>query len=176
VKPTGKAAHPKVQAWVDAELAHTIDRWKRLFRGNPRVKKDTEVTADDIEDYNLVVFGDPSSNKLIARTLGKLPLKWDEKNLVLAGKTYAATEHVPLLIYPNPLDKPKVTDERAPNYIVINSGITFREAHDSTNSQQTPKLPDWAIVDVTQPPDDRTPGKVVAADFFNELWKVKKAK
>ncbi len=54
-----------------------------------------------------------------------------------------------------------------------NSGLTFREAHDKTNSLQNPKLPDWAILDITQPPTADSPGKVVAADFFDEHWKVK---
>ena len=57
--------------------------------------------------------------------------------------------------------------------VVINSGLTFREAHDRTNSLQNPKLPDWAILDITQPPNDETAGKVVEADFFDEHWKVK---
>ncbi len=37
-------------------------------------------------------------------------------------------------------------------YIILNSGLTFREAHDKTNSLQNPKLPDWSILDITQPP------------------------
>jgi hypothetical protein len=56
---------------------------------------------------------------------------------------------------------------------VINSGLTFREAHDRTNSLQNPKLPDWAILDITQPPSAESAGKVVAADFFDEFWQVK---
>jgi len=62
-----------------------------------------------------------------------------------------------VLVYPNPLNPSK--------YIVLNSGLTFREAHYSTNSQQTPKLPDYAIVDLTTPPDARTPGKIALAGF-----------
>ena len=59
------------------------------------------------------------------------------------------------------------------NYIVLNSGPTFREAHDRTNSLQNPKLPDWAIIDLSVPPDGWSPGKIVAADFFDENWKVR---
>ena len=56
---------------------------------------------------------------------------------------------------------------------VLNSGLSFREAHDKTNSLQNPKLPDWAILDVTQPADGESAGKVVAADFFDAHWKTK---
>jgi hypothetical protein len=68
------------------------------------------------------------------------------------------------MIYPNPLN---------PNrYIVINSDFTFREAHYLTNSQQTPKLPDWAVIDLTTPPGPRAPGRVAAAGFFGERWEM----
>jgi hypothetical protein len=57
-------------------------------------------------------------------------------------------------------------------YVVLNSGVTFREAHDRTNSLQNPKLPDWAVIDLSQPPDAATPGRIAAADFFDEEWKL----
>ena len=63
---------------------------------------------------------------------------------------------------------------RGNKYLVVNSGLTFREGHDRTNSLQNPKLPDWAVIDIRQPPNDLTPGKVVAADFFDESWQWKK--
>jgi hypothetical protein len=70
----------------------------------------------------------------------------------------------PVLIYPNPLN-PK-------HYIVINSGFTYREYDYLNNARQTPKLPDWAIVDVDTPPNSRFPGKVVDANFFGEKWEL----
>jgi hypothetical protein len=69
------------------------------------------------------------------------------------------------MIYRNPL-WPK-------RYLVVNSGPTFREGHDSSNSVQTPKLPDWAVVDLSVSPDALAPGRIVAANFFNEFWALK---
>jgi hypothetical protein len=69
-----------------------------------------------------------------------------------------------VMIYPNPLN-PK-------HYIVLNSGFTFREYDYLNNARQTPKLPDWAVVDVTEPPNSRWPGKIVNADFFGEHWEL----
>jgi hypothetical protein len=54
--------------------------------------------------------------------------------------------------------------------VILNSGLTFREAHDKTNSLQNPKLPDWAILDITIPPDAEKAGRVVKAGFFGEDW------
>ncbi len=166
VTPSKQAAHPHVEQWVAAELAHFQDRWKRLFRGEVRIKTDDQVTAKDLEQYHIVVWGDPQSNSLLAKALDRLPLAWTQQSLEVAGKTYDAAGHVPAMIYPNPLN-PK-------RYLVVNSGLTFREAHDSTNSQQIPKLPDWAVIDLSQPPDNRQPGRIAAAGFFDEQWQIGK--
>jgi hypothetical protein len=54
---------------------------------------------------------------------------------------------------------------------VLNSGFTFREYDYLNNARQIAKLPDWAVVDITTPPNPRYPGKIVTAGFFNEEWK-----
>ena len=33
-------------------------------------------------------------------------------------------------------------------------------------------LPDYAVIDISTPPDSRFPGKVVRAGFFDEMWKL----
>ncbi len=128
------------------------------------MKDDTAITDDDIANSNLVLWGDPSSNAVLKKIADKLPLKWDAKNLVFAGQTYDATHTAPVLIFPNPLNPAK--------YVVLNSGPTFREDALLNNSQQIPKLPDWAIIDVNTPPDGKWPGKVLNAGFFDEQWQL----
>ena len=59
--------------------------------------------------------------------------------------------------------------------MVLNSSFTYREYDYLNNARQVPKLPDWAIVDVKTPANSRDPGKVVAADFFDEQWQLKPA-
>ncbi len=56
--------------------------------------------------------------------------------------------------------------------MVINSGLTFREASDRTNSLQNPKLPDWAVIDLAKDPDGEAPGGIAAAGFFTESWEL----
>jgi hypothetical protein len=58
--------------------------------------------------------------------------------------------------------------------VVLNSGFTFREYDYLNNARQVPKLPDWASVDVTTPPNSRWPGKIAAADFFTDKWELAK--
>ena len=72
---------------------------------------------------------------------------------------------MPVLIFPNPLNPSR--------YVVLNSGFTFREYDYLNNARQTPKLPDWAIIDISKPVTARTPGGIAAAGFFGERWEVK---
>ena len=164
VRPTGAPLHPKVGAWTGAELAHAIKMWRDIFRGEAPVKNDAEVTAEDIRDCNLVLWGDPSSNRLIAQILGRLPLHWNGEKVGYRGKDYDAADHVPILIYPNPLN-PK-------RYVVLNSGMDFRDEAYGTNAEQTPKLPDWVTVDLRTRPGPRWPGRIEEAGFFDEQWQL----
>jgi hypothetical protein len=165
VRPTGKPLHARTGDWVKAEMAHAVKEWRRQFRGDAVVKHDTAISDADIAASNLVLWGDPSSNRVLAKIADKLPIRWDAKQVRAGKETYGSDNHVALLIYPNPLN-PK-------RYVVLNSGFTYREYDYLNNARQTPKLPDWAVVDVREAPSTRWPGKVVAADFFDERWRLK---
>ncbi|PYI84465.1 MAG: hypothetical protein DME26_13215 [Verrucomicrobia bacterium] len=164
VRPTGTPINEKVAAWTTAEQMHAIDHWRRQFRGDARVKNDTDITGDDLTAHNLVLWGDPTSNKMLEKIADKLPIKWSAREVRLGNKTYSADHHVPVLIYPNPLN-PK-------RYVVLNSGFTFREYDYLNNARQAPKLPDYAIVDVNVPVSSRSPGGIVEAGFFGEQWEL----
>jgi hypothetical protein len=158
VTPSGKPMNEKTGAWVAAEQARAIEMWRRFFRGDARVVKDDAVTQDMIASSNLVCWGDPQSNKLLEGIVEKLPIKWTPKEIKAGSQTYPADSHVPVLIYPNPLN-PK-------RYVVLNSGFTFQDQAPASNSRHVPMLPDWAVLDVAGK-------KVVAADFFGERWELK---
>jgi len=164
VRPTGTPAAPGVSKWVDAELQHAITEWRRQFRGDARIKNDVDVTDADIASHNLALWGDPGSNRILARLADRLPIRWTPEAVVVGRRRYPASTHAPVLVYPNPLN-PK-------RYVVINSGFTYREYDYLNNARQVPKLPDWAIVDTTTPPNSRYPGKIVNANFFGERWEL----
>jgi hypothetical protein len=152
VTPTGTPAAPAVAPWVASEEKRAIAEWHRQFRGDAQVRNDRDITDADIANNNLILWGDPGSNRILARIVNKLPKRWPTK-----------ASQALIMIYPNPLNPKK--------YVVLNSGCTFREADYLSNARQTPKLPDWAIVDTSVPPDGRFPGKILDAGFFNEDWK-----
>ena len=164
VKPTGAPMNARVGAWVGAEAAHAAEHWRRQFRGEAPVKDDAAITDQDIANSNLVLWGDPSSNRILARIAAKLPVRWTAAGLRVGPRTYSADSHVPVLVYPNPLNPRR--------YVVLNSGFTFREFDYLNNARQTPKLPDWAVIDVRTPPSPRAPGAVAGAGFFGERWEL----
>lgn len=162
VLPSGAPLNEKVGSWVSSESARAIEHWRRHFRGVAQQRKDTEVTEADIRSNNLVLWGDPSSNALLARMADKLPIQWSADGIRVNGKTYSAASNAPVLIFPNPLNPTR--------YVVINSGFTFREYDYLNNARQTPKLPDWAVIDLNLPPGSRAPGGIADAGFFGEHW------
>ena len=166
VYPTGTPVNTAVGDWVAAESKHAVEHWRNQFRGDARTKNDADVTDADIADSNLILWGDPSSNKVLARIADKLPITWTKDAVAVGDQKYPAGTHVPLLIYPNPLNPAK--------YVVLNSGFTFREYDYLNNARQVPKLPDYAVIDVSTPPNSRSPGKVVRAGFFGEQWELQK--
>ncbi|HVV47127.1 MAG TPA: prolyl oligopeptidase family serine peptidase [Bryobacteraceae bacterium] len=164
VSPTGTPMNEAVGNWTKSEEAHAIKMWRTQMRGDAQVRKDTDVTDADIAASNLVLWGDPQSNRILARIADKLPIHWTPDSVMLGERKFAAATNAPILIYPNPLNPKK--------YVVINSGMTMREYSESNNALQVAYLPDYAVVDLTAPPDPRWPGKIAAAGFFDEQWQL----
>lgn len=158
VTPTGKPMHDKVGAWVSAEQERAVSMWRRFFRGDARMVKDDAVTDDLISNCNLVLWGDPSSNKILAKIADKLPIKWTATEITVGSQKHPADAHAAVLCYPNPLNPKK--------YVVLNSGYTFMDQSPMSNARHVSMLPDWAVIDVSTK-------KAVAADFFGEKWELK---
>jgi dienelactone hydrolase len=127
VLPTGKPANRWAGAYVNKLIDQFRDEWAKWMRGDLRVKKDTDVTADDATRYHLIAFGDLSSNKVI-REIGPLVLqRWPQDGTL------------PVLILPNPRSPSK--------YIVLNSGHTFHEPDfKGTNALLFPRLGDYSLI------------------------------
>ena len=160
VRPTGKSRNPLTAAWVAQSLALATNDWRAQFRGEARVKDDVQVTADDLAKYNLILWGDPRSNQWIGRLADRLPIRWNDREVRVGPRRFASAQHLPVFICPNPLNPRR--------YVVLNSGFTFARVLPASNAQQTPKLPDYAVLDLAH--DDA----VVCADFFDESWRVKR--
>jgi dienelactone hydrolase len=165
VRGTGKPWAERVDDYADANLKRFKEEWAKYFRGDLPVKLDSDVTSDDINDKHLILFGDPGSNSMLASVLEGLPLTWTPQQFTFAGKTYASATHVPLLIYPNPLN--------ASRYVVLNSGHTFHKADfEGTNALLYPRLGDYAVLRLPTKGQGLTVEQVERNGLFDEAWQV----
>lgn len=169
VRGTGRPWNPAVQAWSDANLRRFAYEWQRYFRGELPVKDDTAVTEDDLRRCNLILFGDPGSNRWIARVLPKLPVRWTLDEVQLGKERRSAADHAPALVYPNPLARDR--------YVVLNSGHTFHDKElASLNYLLFPRLGDWAMLKVggkvPKEPSGPLEESILRTGFFDEDWKL----
>lgn len=131
------------------------------------MKNDTDVTDADIRRCNLILFGDPGGNSLIARVLPKMPVQWTADELRFGKEKYHAATHALAFIQPNPLAEGR--------YVVINSGHTFHEKElSSLNYLLFPRHGDWAVLKVggkvPANPSGPLEEEVIRAGFFDERW------
>ncbi|MBM4070475.1 MAG: hypothetical protein FJ271_16195 [Planctomycetes bacterium] len=163
VRGTGEPWHQAVHEHAERSLKRFQGAWARYWRGQLPVTIDTEVTTDEIAAKHLVLFGDPGSNWMIRQVLDGLPLTWTRESIVLGGQKYSAHDHLPVLIFPNPLNPAR--------YVVLNTGHTFHEAdYRGTNALLYPRLGDYAMLRLTD--NDPLNGEVRTAGLFNEFWRV----
>jgi pimeloyl-ACP methyl ester carboxylesterase len=160
VRPTGTPWHAAANEQALRILDKFDRQYKLAFRGHLRVKDDKDVTDSDFRNYHVVLFGDPGSNRWIAKLNGKLPIAWTQQTVSVAGKSFPAAEAIPAYIYPSPLNPSR--------YVVINSGLTA-DWEDWAGDFSTPQYGDFAVLRVNaskEVPD------VAYAGLFDESWKL----
>ena len=162
VLANSKSPDPVVQKWIESESQHAMLHWRKHFRGDVRRVSEDELSEAIIQESNLIVFGDPRGGGLAGKIAADLPISWNESSIQIGDQRVDASGRVAVLVYPNPLNRDR--------YVVLNSGFTFREYDYLNNARQTPKLPDWALIDVRGGATSRLPGVVEAAGFFDEQW------
>jgi hypothetical protein len=160
VRPTGTPWNKGVNDQALRTMAHFDKMWGKYFRGHPFVKDDKDVTEADFAKFQVVLFGDPGSNKWIAKVAPKLPLKWTQTQFSMGGHDYPAAENYPALVYPNPMHPSK--------YVVINTGLTISDA-DYNGDYGMPRWGDYAVVKVKEGAD--VPD-LVTAGLFDERWRM----
>ncbi|MEE3054979.1 MAG: hypothetical protein VYB34_14705 [Planctomycetota bacterium] len=163
VRPTGKPMHPKAHAGALQELERLQREFPKWLRADVRTVEDRKARLENA-GTNLILFGDPGSNSLIAEFIAEFPavLEWDRERLKVAGTgPFAPGSHLPMLIYPNPKDPE--------HYVVINSGHSFgaREFR-GTNAYLFPRRGDFAVLELGGKPGVKQ--KLRLAGFFDGSW------
>ena len=95
--------------------------------------------------------------------MGKLPFHWTKQTITLGDRSFAATENLPLMIYPNPLAPAR--------YVILNSGLTVQDREYPASDYLTPLYGDFAVLKVNP---GEGPPEVQCAGLFDEFWKLPK--
>jgi len=165
VRGTGAAwdeAHAAWANWTLERFAGEFDKW---FRGKPPIVDDGDVTNEMMLEKNLILFGDPGSNSVLAKIAERLPVRWTKTSIEVFGETYDPSTHGVSLIYPNPLSPRR--------YVVVNSGHTFHAADfEKSNAWLFPRLGDIAIRKFEKLEAGGYKETIQRADFFNSSWKL----
>ena len=67
-----------------------------------RVINDSDLTESDLHQYNLLLYGTPSSNSVLNRFSGKLPICFEGDTIRLCDRTYTAEGCAAFAIFPHP--------------------------------------------------------------------------
>ncbi len=141
----------------NAALDTFTANFEKYFRGNVRTKATKDITKADINENHLVLWGTPATNKLIAKVIKDLPVRWTAAEIEVNNQKFDAKTHTLALINPNPLNPNK--------YVVLNSGHTFDKSDlTGTNALLYPRWGDWAVIETAT-------GKVKAAGLFDDSWR-----
>ncbi len=76
--------------------------WSEWQHGRPRVVDDTAVTPEAERTYSLLLVGGADANRVAQRMAASLPLTTSAAGVTIDGRTWAATDAVAQMIYPNP--------------------------------------------------------------------------
>ncbi len=134
--------------------------WMMRAEGIAEIKRDSDVTSDDINSRNLILFGNASVNAIIAEINGKLPLRFDAASIA-AGQKISGEDLGMILIAPNPLQTNR--------YAVVVGGTT-PQSFETASRLNFNELPDFVVFDKRTLTGEKQ--DFVGGGFFNKFWEL----
>ena len=165
VRGTGQPWSKEQAEWADWTLDRFAGEFDKWLRGRVPIVDDKDLDDATIEAKNLILFGDPGSNSVLAKILEELPIQWTKEAIEVNGEKYDPATHGLSLIFPNPLN-----EER---YVVINSGHTFHEKDfQASNAWLFPRLGDVAVQRFVKQPEGGYEETTLWAALFDTKWQL----
>ncbi len=137
--------------------------WMARANGIVKVKADSEITSEDIAEYNLILFGNPQVNSLIAQINDHLPVKFSAGGIRVGDKTFTNEGVGMAMVFPNPLN---------PNRYILIVGGTTAGSMETAGRLRLNELPDYAIFDNRTFSGEKT--QFVDGGFFDKYWRLAK--
>jgi len=158
----GTAGDDAQDMTIAAQVGEWAEEWDDFADGEPIVRTDAELTDADIAGANLVLFGTPETNAIVARIADRLPVEIGDHRYEVLGRTCEGDDLGLVLCYPNPL---------APDhYVLIYAGELYGR-HLSINHKHD-MLADFLIFDRTMLTVGDTEANVFGG-WFDVDWQPK---
>jgi hypothetical protein len=146
-----------------------IEATQWWIRGNgfAEILPDTEVTAEILSDYNLILFGGPGENRVTGTINRQLPIKMIGERFFAGGREIEGAVLAAEFVCPNPLSQDKL--------VIVHEGIGFEGLKMSTffgTLYSAAGLPDYMVFDPSV--KQRGWAGVTEAGFFDSNWQIEK--
>ncbi|GEM_PF-3744544 len=129
------------------EMQKTV---KARYDGDYFVFADAEIGREQIENYNLILFGNPDSNLITAKINDRLPVKMSGGELFFGDKVIKGGNAFARYVYPNPLNPGK--------YVVLN----LNTVPGNMKAPESIRFPDYQI----------TSDETVISGYFGKNWEI----
>jgi predicted esterase len=158
------------------EMSHAQNaahEWIGFTQGVAHVKTDAAVTPDDIRDCNLILYGSPFTNRIVAKIAPDLPIKIERDEYVVGDRRVPRKDAGLMMIYPNPLNSNR--------YVVICDGQPWGKALDVNHKLDL--VPDFIIYTQDVDPSGAAYeyllgvcgiNQYVCAGYFDKYWRLSK--
>ncbi len=174
----GTAGGAEADQFIADMVGTWAEEWDKFCDGQPRIATDSGLTEDDIKRYNLVLFGTPRTNSVLAKIAESLPVRIIDAPDA-DGRLGAVEISVPrgagdrrvvriggprlgiVMCYPNPLNPDR--------YVAIYSGELYGRRLPINHKHDL--LPDFLVFRAGEYDYDDCE-KWLAAGFFDSDWRV----
>jgi hypothetical protein len=131
------------------------------------VKKDVDVTEEDLKNYSLYLLGGPTENVVAKRVFERIPFKVTSDEISVDGISFRAKDAVLHAIYPNPFNKERYVAIAA---ATSGTGFGFLDLHQANLLQYDFFVTDGKIPVFSAGAKDEK--ILLASGFFNNDWQV----
>ena len=160
VGTTAKNAKDQAMVATTRRASETLKQeWMARANGSVKVKADSDITREDINEYNLILFGNAQTNSFIAQINDRLPIKFRAGGLHAGNKTFTNEDVGMAIIYPNPLNTNR--------YVVIVGGVSAG-GMETAGRLRLHELPDYVVFDSHTLSGEKL--QFVDGGFFNKFW------
>ncbi len=157
----------KAENHMMAQMAYNASRFYRQWNGGVHrggikganeveipVLKDAEVDDATLKKYNLFCIGTPATNAILAKFDGRLPLKFGDQEIILAGKSFRGKDVAVVTAFAHPYNPDR--------YVAVLGGVSY-DAITWASHLNLALLPDYLVFERE---------KVLRWGFFNNNWMI----